>query len=231
MCIVSVIEYLAIGVCLLWPLSGMSQSSQSYDALSEFSDIQGGTTGVWGYMYEQNGMRELTWEYSPHWAGEELWHVQDGMVWTGPADLVAGFFIPAISRTNSGQALFSHPGRPADSELGYKSVLTWTAPQDFAVATVTISCQKVNGGGGNGVSVSLWNGSILLASETIPPGDFETRSLVATLEVALGDVVRFEVDSLGDSWYDQLGFNMQVECSEPVAGKAKSWGEIKSEFR
>jgi hypothetical protein len=182
----------------------------TYNALSEYADNQGGTTGVWRYQYEQNGIYDMTSQpvADPCWKGTGSWEVAEGNAWFGPLDQYDQYCLPGIAKPNNGQFLVCHPGQ-IDWKPGYSTVLTWTAPETQSIS-VNLTCQKVNGGGGDGVLIEIRHNSSVVQSVTIPPGDFEPRTFTPTISVNTGDAVRFVVNALSNNGYDQVGFNMSI---------------------
>lgn len=192
-------------------------SAVRYDAVAEFSNVQGGTTEVWRYQYQQNGVHDLGWAHSFNpacWCGSGDWQVQDCMGWYDAAGC-----IPALVRPNIGTALACAPGHLGGLG-GYSVVLSWTAPQSATGVVVDMSYRLVLGPScsptGDGCGVRLLHNGQQVYSEYIAGTDFSQKEHVSSVDtVQAGDIIQFFVDAGSNDYCDEVGFNMAVEYAQP----------------
>ena len=137
------------------------------------------------------------WSYLA-WTGsgyvEMTW---TGDRWAGPADFCELY------------ANGAHPG------AGCQPARAWTSPIDGTV-TVAVSAWDGSPDGGDGVTVSVYNGADRIASERIANGAPDQVTIEMPVDVAVGDTLYFRVDAGGDPSYDYTGFIANVALGDPI---------------
>jgi hypothetical protein len=183
----------------------------TYNAVSEYGNTQGGTTGVWSYEYREQGVYyPMTYpeQQSPCWVGTGPWYVEDGRGWFGP--LLQGVYcFPAILKPNIGAWLVGSPGRLGGAG-GYDAALGWQAPIAGDTRIQVVFRRVPTYIGEDGMDVVLLHNSIVIGTVTIASSDTTFHAFDELVSVAPNDVIRLRVEARGNSFWDSCAFDMTV---------------------
>ena len=194
--------------------------AQTYNAVSEFSLTQGGTTGVWSYGYSAYGridsrvVNDTFYPFSQR--GTDASCGSNFTKWTSPEVEVG---IPVIGRFDSASTVhcngFNYPPDMLAVHPGYhwdasrRSVLRWTDP---AAATYLVqgAFEKLDPRATTDLKILKNATAPALFSGVVHNGNYQ-QAFSFTVDVAQGDTIDFSIGDAGDGYYsDSTGIAVTI---------------------
>jgi hypothetical protein len=201
----------ALLIAVLIPVAG--HATTTYNAVSDFS-IVSNPNSVWSYsLGTPGGVASLDLHSGTNYSGHDDWKF-----WV--PDFLTTLPVVAYSPTGTGfstipslplDVLEMHPGN-ADDEA---SIVQFTAPT-AGEYKFSGFFEHVDIGGGNGVNVSVYEGSTSLYGAFIPGASYEVPfDFDGTVNLAAGQSLTFNVARNGQFNNDSTGLNLTVTSVAP----------------